>query len=151
MNMRMTKGINLPAALLFSLLVPFLTASLAAAEVDETPLEKEMATISTAYKQLGRQARREAYDFARLTPLFTKAKAAVEKSVSLVPAKIEKMTGAEKEKALEGYKKGMAALLGEIDAVLTSCKAKDGTKLKAAYEKLKEMKKTGHEEHIDDE
>jgi soluble cytochrome b562 len=151
MNMRMTKGINVPAALLFSLLVPFLTASLAAAEDDETPLEKEMATISTAYKQLGRQARREVYDFARLTPLFTKAKVAVEKSVSLVPAKIEKMTGAEKEKALEGYKKGMAALLGEIDAVLTSCKAKDGTKLKAAYDKLKEMKKTGHEEHIDDE
>ena len=60
-----------------------------------------MAKISTAYKQLGRQARRETYDFDRLTTLFTEAKVATEKSAALVPVKIEKMTGAAKEKALE--------------------------------------------------
>lgn len=150
MNMNITRRFNV-TALLLTLLTLFLPASFVAAEVEETPLEKEMAKISTAYKQLGRQARREAYDFARLTTLFTEAKAAVEKSASLVPAKIEEMTGAEKEKALEGFKKAMVVLLGEIDAVLASCKAKDGTKLKAAYAKLKEMKKAGHEEYIEDE
>ena len=61
------------------------------------------------------------------------------------------MTGAAKEKALEEYKKAMVVLLGEIDAVLASCKAKDGSKLKAAYDKLKEIKKVGHEEYIEDE
>ena len=45
----------------------------------------------------------------------------------------------------------MVVLLGEIDAVLASCKAKDGSKLKAAYDKLKKIKKIGHEEYIEDE
>ena len=150
MNMKITQRFNVTAQLL-ALLALFLPTSFVAAEAEETPLEKQMAKISTAYKQLGRQARREAYDFARLTTLFTEAKVAVEKSASLVPAKIEEMAGAEKEKALEGYKKAMVVLLGEIDAVLASCKAKDGTKLKAAYDKLKEIKKIGHEEYIEDE
>ena len=138
-------------AQLLALLALFLPTSFVAAEAEETPLEKQMAKISTAYKQLGRQARREVYDFDRLTTLFTEAKVATEKSAALVPAKIEKMTGAEKEKALEGYKKAMVVLLGEIDAVLASCKAKDGTKLKAAYDQLKKIKKIGHEEYIEDE
>ncbi len=151
MNMIMTKGINVSAALLFSLLVPFLTASFAAAEDDETPLEKEMAIVSKAYKQLGRQARREVYDFDRLTTLFTDAKAANEKSTTMVPLLIEEMTGAAKEKALEEYKKAMALVTEEIVGVLANCKAKDGSKLKATYAKLKEMKKTGHEDYIEDE
>ena len=150
MNMTITQRFNVTAQLV-AFLALFLPASFVAAEAEETPLEKQMAKISTAYKQLGRQARRETYDFDRLTTLFTEAKVATEKSAALVPAKIEKMTGAEKEKALEGYKKAMVVLLGEIDAVLASCKAKDGSKLKAAYDKLKKIKKIGHEEYIEDE
>ncbi len=150
MNMKITPRFNVTAQLL-ALLALFLPTSFVAAEAEETPLEQEMAKISTAYKQLGRQARRETYDFDRLTTLFTEAKAATKKSAALVPAKIEKMTGAAKEKALEGYKKAMVVLLDEIDAVLASCKAKDGSKLKATYDKLKEVKKIGHEEYIEDE
>ncbi|MCH2063932.1 MAG: cytochrome b562 [Roseibacillus sp.] len=148
--MKITQRFNVPAQLL-ALLALFLPTSFVAAEAEETPLEKQMAKISTAYKQLGRQARRETYDFDRLTTLFTEAKVATEKSAALVPVKIEKMTGAAKEKALEEYKKAMVVLLGEIDAVLASCKAKDGSKLKAAYDKLKKIKKIGHEEYIEDE
>ena len=150
MNMKITQRFNVTAQLL-ALLALFLPAAFVAAEAEETPLEKQMAKISTAYKQLGRQARRETYDFDRLTTLFTEAKVATEKSAALVPVKIEKMTGAAKEKALEEYKKAMVVLLGEIDAVLASCKAKDGSKLKAAYDKLKKIKKIGHEEYIEDE
>jgi len=145
--MKTTKMMKLPS-LILSMLGLCLIAPFAAA--DETPLEEEMSTISSAYKQLGRQARREKYDFDRLTTLFTEAKEACDKSIELVPAKIAKMTGAEKEKALEGYKKGMMAVGKAIDGVLASCKAKDDTNLKATYEKMKEMKSSGHEEYIED-
>ena len=49
MNMNITQRFNV-TALLLTLLTLFLPASFVAAEVEETPLEKEMAKISTAYK-----------------------------------------------------------------------------------------------------
>lgn len=126
-------------------------AGVASAEDDETPLEMEMAKISSAYKQLGRQARREKYDFDRLSKLFDAAKTAATKSTSLVPAKIAGMSGAAKDKALAHYKKEMGELSKQIDGIVASVKAKDGKTLKAAYEKLKKMKAHGHEEFIEDE
>ena len=138
---------NVPTLILSLLMLGF--APLAVA--DETPLEKEMATISSAYKQLGRQARREKYDFDRLTELFTAAKKASDKSAELVPEKLKDLEGEAKDKAMSHYKKEMAALSKQIEGILASLKAKDGSKLKAAYEKLKEAKSHGHEEFIEDE
>ena len=140
---------NVPTLILSLLMLGF-TPLVAVAE-DETPLEKEMATISSAYKQLGRQARREKYDFDRLTELFTAAKTASDKSAELVPEKLKDLEGEAKDKAIAHYKKEMAALSKQIEGILASLKAKDGKTLKAAYEKLKEAKAHGHEEFIEDE
>ena len=69
-----------------------------------------------------------------------------------MPAKVAKMKdGDAKTKQIEEYKKHIGELTKQLEAVITICKAKDGDKLKAAYDKLKDMKKQGHDEFIEDE
>jgi len=139
------------------LLLPFLAFALAMPAVaadddDETPLEKAMYKMNKGYKLLGKQARKGDFDFDALAKAFGDAKVASEESAKLVPAKIAKMKdGDAKTKEIADFKKHIGALTKQLEAVITICKAKDADKLKAAYAKLKDMKKHGHDEFIEDE
>jgi hypothetical protein len=131
-------------------LIPCLAFGLITAlplRADDTPLAKAMEVIDDAYK-----AMRKTKDAAEGVKLARQAQEEVLKAIAMTPAFIEKGSHpAGKEKAMVSYKKQMAQTYVVFCEMEDAFLAKDFDKVQELVAALKEAKKQGHNEFMDDE
>ncbi|MBK1828599.1 cytochrome b562 [Haloferula rosea] len=132
------------------LLIPALALGLFAftpAQADEeTPLGEQMEILNDSYK-----AFRRTDDPAEGAKLAREAQASVIKGMSMTPEFVEKggHPGG-KEKAMVSYRKQMAQLLITLCEVEEAFLAKDMDKVQELITPLKDSKKKGHDEFIEE-
>ena len=147
----MTMNFSIQSFRAFLLLVFLAVTVSPVAAQRETPLEKQMAKISKAYKLLGKQARAGTFDHNALARAFADAKLASQAAARLVPAKLAKMNdGSAKKKAIGAYQKDIKKLTKQLAATVAICQKRDDKKLKAALAKLKKAKNAGHDKFTED-
>ncbi len=133
------------------LLIPFLALGLislvpARAEED-TPLAKEMEKMDDAYK-----AMRRTEDPAEGVKLALEAQGAVLKALTLTPELVEEGAHPDgKEKGMVSYKKQMGQLFVMFCEMEEAFLAKDLKKVQDLVTALKDAKKKGHTEFVEDE
>ena len=129
------KSLALVAVIGFSFISPI------SADDDETPLAEQMSEVSGSLKRL-----RRAESVDEKVALIHKAQVATLKGLEFLPAGFEKIKDAkEKAKMTAGYKKltGQAyVLLCELEEAVL---AEDEEKYDEVYDKLKDIKKEGHQ------
>jgi soluble cytochrome b562 len=130
-----------------SLLVAALTAFAfsSASFADETPLGKEMSTMNKAYKALKKNAADASKKADNLEAL-AKIKKSLEASIPLEPKHTKDQPAAAKPAYLEKYKKQMQELIAAFDEVKKGIEAGNDAAVKAAFDKLSDLKKKGHED-----
>lgn len=132
------------------LLIPVLALGLFAfnpAQADEdTPLGEQMEILNDSYK-----AFRRTDDPAEGAKLAREAQMAVIKGMTMTPEFVEKGGHAEgKEKAMVAYRKQMAQLLITLCEVEEAFMAKDMEKVKELITPIRDSKKKGHDEFIEE-
>jgi soluble cytochrome b562 len=114
---------------------------------EETPLGKQMEAMNDAYK-----AFRKETDPAKGAALAREAQVAVAKGLTEAPAMLAKMPeGPEKAKASADYRKMMGQLfvaLCEVEEAFLNGKV---DQVATIVDRLKEMKKSGHEKFMEEE
>ena len=135
--MKITKSLLLAAATAF--------AFSAAAVADETPLGKEMSTMNKAYKALKKNASDASKKADNLESL-AKIKKSLEASIPLEPKHTKDQPAAAKPAYLEKYKKQMQDLIAAFDDVKKGIEAGNDAAVKAAFDKIGDLKKKGHED-----
>jgi soluble cytochrome b562 len=114
---------------------------------EETPLAKQMEAMNDAYKALRRET-----DPVKGAAQARDAQQAALKSASEVPSMLTKMPDSpEKAKALVEYRKMMGKLFVsfcEVEEAFLAGKIEDVAKI---VENLKEQKKVGHDQFMEDE
>jgi hypothetical protein len=116
------------------------------ADDEDTPLAQQMDVLNDAYK-----AFRRTDDAAEGAKLAREAQMAVIKGMAMTPEFVEKGGHADgKEKAMVSYRKQMAQLLINLCNVEEAFLAKDLDKVKELIDPLKESKKQGHDEFIEE-
>lgn len=132
------------------LLIPVLIFGLiaqASLRADDTPLAKEMEKMDDAYKVM-----RKTQDADEGVKLAREAQELVLKSIAMTPEFVEKGSHpAGKEKAMISYKKQMARLFVVFCEMEEAFLAKDFAKVQELVAALKEAKKQGHNEFMDEE
>ncbi|MCH7227821.1 cytochrome b562 [Haloferula sp. A504] len=134
------------------LLIPAMALGLvvlapAPAQADDTPLAEQMEILNDAYK-----AMRRTDDAAEGAKLAREAQAAVAKAFSMTPEFVEKGGHpAGKEKAMASYRMQTAQLLVVLCEIETAFLAEDLDKVKELITPLRESKKKGHDEFMEDE
>jgi hypothetical protein len=117
------------------------------ADDEETPLAEQMEEVSGALKGL-----RRAPDFAAKAELARKGQEATLNSLKYLPKMFEGMKDAkEKAKATADYKRMIGltySLFAELEMAFL---AEDEDKADEIVDKLKDMKKEGHNAYIEDE
>ncbi len=131
-------------------LIPILVIGLISQDplrADDTPLAKAMETLDDAYK-----AMRKTQDAAEGVKLAREAQEGVLKVITMTPEIVEKGSHpAGKEKAMVSYKKQMARLFVVFCEMEDAFLAKDFAKVQELVTALKEAKKQGHGEFMEDE
>ena len=131
-------------------LLPFLAVGLITGlplRADDTPLAKTMETIDDAYKAL-----RKTEDAAEGVKLAREAQEGVLKAITMTPEFIEKGSHpAGKEKAMVSYKKQMARVYLVFCEMEDAFLAKDFAKVQELVTTLKDAKKQGHDEFMEEE
>lgn len=118
----------------------------AQAEDEDTPLAVQMDVLNDAYK-----AFRRTDDAAEGAKLAREAQEAVIKGMTMTPEFVEKGGHPDgKEKAMVSYRKQMAQLLINLCDVESAFLAKDLEKVKELIDPLKDSKKQGHNEFIEE-
>lgn len=113
---------------------------------DDTPLAQQMDALNDAYK-----AFRRTDDAAEGAKLAREAQEAVIKGLTMTPEFVEKGGHADgKEKAMASYRKQMAQLIVILCDVEAAFLAEDLDKVKELIDPLKESKKQGHNEFIEE-
>ncbi|MCU0749248.1 MAG: cytochrome b562 [Akkermansiaceae bacterium] len=114
---------------------------------EETQLGKQMEEMNDAYKVFRRET-----DPVKGAALAREAQQAIVKSFSEIPTLVTKMPdGPDKAKASAEYRKMMGQLyvaLCEVEQAFLNGKVDE---VATIVERLKEMKKTGHEKFMEDE
>lgn len=134
------------------LLIPAMALGLvvlapAPAQADDTPLAEQMDVLNDAYKAL-----RRTDDAAEGAKLAREAQAAMVKAFAMTPAFVEKGGHADgKEKAMAVYRKQIAELLVVLCDIEAAFVAEDLDKVKELIDPLRESKKKGHDEFMEDE
>jgi soluble cytochrome b562 len=133
-----------------------LTALLAAAAFtvpamaeEDTPLTQEMEKLNKAIKLVNRGLSDPAKKDENLAKI-AEAKAALEKALTMEPAKVKDIPAGEKEKFMTGYKAAMQdslKALEELRAAIAAGKADEAAK---AMEKLNGQKKEAHKNYKKD-
>lgn len=112
-----------------------------------TPLSKTMEAVDEAYK-----AMRRTEDAAEGGKLAREAQEGVLKAITMTPEFVEKGSHpAGKEKAMVSYKKQMARVYVVFCEMEEAFLAKDFAKVQELVAALKDAKKQGHNEFMDDE
>jgi hypothetical protein len=132
------------------LLIPVLVFGLISQtplRADDTPLAKEMEKVDDAYK-----AMRKTQDAAEGVKLAREAQEGVLKAIMMTPKLVEKGSHpAGKEKAMVSYKKQMARLYVVFCEMEEAFLAKDLAKVQELVTAIKEAKKHGHNEFMEEE
>lgn len=132
------------------LLIPVLTIGLIAElplRADDTPLAKAMQMVDDAYKTM-----RKTQDAAEGVKLAREAQEGVLKAITMTPEFVGKGAHpAGKEKAMVSYKKQMARLFVVFCEMEEAFLAKDFAKVQELVTALKEAKKQGHGEFMEEE
>ncbi|MGE9269395.1 MAG: cytochrome b562 [Verrucomicrobiales bacterium] len=116
------------------------------ATADDTPLAEQMDVLNDAYKAI-----RRTDDAAEGAKLAREAQLAVIKGITMTPSYVEKGGHPEgKEKAMVSYRKQMAELIVVLCDVEAAFLADDFDKVKELVTPLKESKKKGHGEFIEE-
>ncbi|NNC89975.1 MAG: hypothetical protein HKN82_16075 [Akkermansiaceae bacterium] len=128
-------------------LIPALVLSLGtgamAADDEETPLAEAMEDLSASLKKL-----RRARDFNAKAELIRGGEDACIKSLQYLPATIEAMPdGADKTKAVADYRRLMGLTLALMSELELAFLAEDEAKAEELVDKLKDLKKEGHEKY----
>lgn len=132
------------------LLFPLMAVAIASvmpAAADDTPLAEQMETFNDAYK-----AMRRADDNAEGAKLAREAQEALLESFKLTPALVEK--GAHpggKEAAMASYRHHIAQALVAMCEIESAFIAGDKDKVQELIKSLREAKKKGHDEFMEDE
>lgn len=115
-------------------------------QADDTPLAEQMEILNDAYKAMRRTD--EATEGARLA---REAQAAVAKAFAMTPEFVEKggHPGG-KEKAMASYRKQTAQLLVVLCDLEAAFLAEDFDKVKELIDPLRESKKKGHDEFMEE-
>ena len=111
---------------------------------EDTPMEKEMGVMNTAYKALKKSVEDPAQKAENLK-LIADIKKTTESTAKMEP-KMAADQGAKKAEFLAKYKSEMAEFGKVVDALEAAVKSGDTAAAKAAFAKLGELKKKGHEE-----
>ena len=141
------------------LLAALLTAGLLGAPAMLTGADKSgdkksevadrMTVVNDNFKKLRREARNKEFNDGSIK-LATEMVAAAKAAKELDPPLAEKMSGAEKQKFIEAYKKEMDGLIAELQGLekaLTEKRYDDAVK---SLEKLTEIKKKGHDKFVEE-
>ena len=134
------------------LLIPAMALGLvvlapAPAVADDTPLAEQMEILNDSYK-----AMRRTDDAAEGAKLAREAQSAVAKAFTMTPAFVEKGGHpAGKEKAMASYRKQTAQLLVTLCEIEAAFLAGDMDKVKELIDPLRESKKQGHDEFMEEE
>jgi soluble cytochrome b562 len=114
---------------------------------EETPLGKQMDALNDAYK-----AFRKETDPAKGAALAREAQAAVAKGLMEMPAMLTKMPeGPDKAKASAEYRKMMGQLFVALSEVEEAFLGGKVDQVATIVERLKEMRKAGHDKFIEEE
>ena len=117
------------------------------ADDDDSPLAKEMEVINDAYKSL-----RRTKDAAEGVKLAREAQAGVLKAVTMTPEFVEAGGHPDgKEKAMVSFKKQMAQLFITFCDIEAAFLAEDLDKVKELITPLKDSKKKGHNEFMEED
>jgi hypothetical protein len=128
-------------------LVGFAGIAPVAADDDETPLAAQMETVSGSLKKL-----RRAENFAEKAELIREAQAACIKSMQFLPAMFKDINDPkEKAKATADYKRLMGLVLSGLGELELAFLNEDEEKADEVVDKLKDLKKEGHNAYIEDE
>ena len=131
-------------------LIPMLLGALMpvmSVRADDTPLAKEMEVIDDAYKAL-----RRTEDAAEGAKLAREAQAGVLKAITMTPDFVA--SGGHpggKERAMAEYKKQMAQLFVVFCDVEAAFLEKDMAKVQELVKALKDSKKKGHDEFMEED
>lgn len=137
----MKSSILLLTAAFGLLLVPTTTRA------DETPLGKQMEATNDAYKALRRET-----DPAKGAALAREAQEAILKGIPELPELVKSMADGEaKSKATATYRKLMGQVFVALCEVEEAFLAKDLEKVKTLVDTLKDLKKEGHDQFMDEE
>lgn len=118
-----------------------------AADDDETPLAEQMETVSGSLKKL-----RKAEGFEAKAALVRDAQAACVKSLQYLPAMFKDMKDAKaKAKATADYKRLMGLTLAGLGELELAFLNEDEAKADEAVDKLKDLKKEGHNAYIEED
>ena len=132
--------------LLLTCAVGFMMPLPGAAE-EETPLGKQMEAMNDAYKAFRRET-----DPVKGAALARDAQQAALKSAAEIPSMLAKMPdGPEKAKAMAEYRKMIGKLFVsfcEVEEAFLAGKIEEVAKI---VENLKELKKTGHDQFMEEE
>ncbi|MEY5025831.1 MAG: hypothetical protein RLZZ244_1359 [Verrucomicrobiota bacterium] len=115
------------------------------AQAEDTPMEKEMSAMNKAYKALKKQIEDPSKKAENLA-LLAEIKKTSENSVKLEPKTAADQPAAQKAAFLEKFKAQMADYLKAVSAVEAAVNAGDAAAAKAAFDKLNDLKKKGHED-----
>ena len=129
-------------------LVSFLTVPGLTAQQDDSPMTKEMKASSLALKELRKIPRG---DWEAMAKAVRDAQQALLKSMSFVPTLVQEMPeGPEKAKAAATARQVLGSCYVALSELELAYLAKDQDKVNAAMEKVKEIKKEGHQSFADD-
>ncbi|MEY2597895.1 MAG: hypothetical protein RLZZ142_154 [Verrucomicrobiota bacterium] len=115
------------------------------AQAEDTPMEKEMSAMNKAYKALKKQIEDPSKKAENLA-LLAEIKKTSENSAKLEPKTAADQPAAQKAAFLEKFKAQMADYLKAVNAVEAAVTAGDAAAAKAAFDKLNDLKKKGHED-----
>jgi hypothetical protein len=133
-----------------NILIPALAMALASQlplRAEDSPLAKSMEAVDEAYK-----AMRRTEDAAEGALLARKAQEEVLKAITMTPGLVEKGAHpAGGEKAMVSYKKQMARVYLVFCEMEEAFLAKDFAKVRELVAAIKDAKKQGHNEFMEDE
>ena len=116
-------------------------------QADDTPLAEQMEILNDSYKAL-----RRTDDAAEGAKLAREAQEAMTKAFLMTPELVEKGGHpAGKEKALAAYRKQIAQLMVTLCEIEEAFLAEDLDKVKELITPLRDSKKQGHDEFMEEE
>lgn len=136
-----------PSLLLLSSLCSLLLLPVTAVAQEDTPLAKQMEAMDDAYKAFRREK-----DPAKGAALAREAQDAALKGAAELPDLVKSMPdGDGKAIATAAYRKSMGKLFVTLCEVEEAFLAKDLEKVATLIETLKELKKEGHDQFMDED
>lgn len=120
---------------------------------DETPLEKEMASMNQPYRSLSKAFRTapDAGNHAEYLAMAERMLKHAKASVNYVPVRAQKLDAAAQAEMVASYKEAMQESIMTLEQLIVALKAEDYVKAKELLSTLKKQKSDGHRRFQDDE